>query len=85
MKTPQEVAAVIIKGPEEANLEANVDGDSTEQKMYQEKISDIETNRMASWSDMTIIKSNLWKKLHGAHGALKETATNLAQVIASKA
>lgn len=30
VKTPQEVASVIIKGPEDANLSQNVDGDKDE-------------------------------------------------------
>lgn len=34
VKTPQEVAEVIIKDPEEANLEENVDGKTSEQKKY---------------------------------------------------
>ena len=34
VKTPQEVAAVIIKGPEEANLEQNVEGEKEVQDEY---------------------------------------------------
>ena len=52
VKTPQEVAAVIIKAPEEANLEQNVEGEKEIQDEFQEKIKDIETNRMYAWSDM---------------------------------
>lgn len=36
VKTPQEVAEVIIKGPEEANLVQNTEGDQSEQQKYQE-------------------------------------------------
>jgi hypothetical protein len=52
VKTPQEVATVIIKGPEEANLEQNVEGDKEAQEEFAKKIADIETNRMYAWSDM---------------------------------
>jgi hypothetical protein len=52
VKTPQEVASVIIKAPEEANLEQNVEGEKEIQDEFQQKISDIETNRMYAWSDM---------------------------------
>jgi hypothetical protein len=52
VKTPQEVAAVIIKAPEEANLEQNVEGDKEVQEEFEKKLSDIETNRMSTWSDM---------------------------------
>jgi hypothetical protein len=34
VKTPQEVANVIIKAPEEANLLVNVEGDKTKQEEY---------------------------------------------------
>lgn len=64
MKTAQEVAQVIIKGPEDANLSQNVDGDKEEQEAYQKKIADIETNRMYLWSDMSKVKKDLWNKLH---------------------
>lgn len=44
---------MIIKGPEEANLVQNVEGDQKQQDEYQNKLSDIETNRMYAWSDMS--------------------------------
>jgi len=34
IKTPQEVAAIIIKSPEEANQVSNVEGDSLVQEAY---------------------------------------------------
>lgn len=52
VKTPQEVANVIIKAPEEANLLVNVEGEKSKQEEYQNSIKDIETNRMYAWSDM---------------------------------
>lgn len=64
VKTPQEVANVIIKAPEDANLMINVEGEKSKQEEYQEKIKDIETNRMYTWSDMSVVKENLWNKLH---------------------
>ncbi len=78
MKTPQEVAEKIIKGPEEANLLQNVDGDKEEQEDYQKKLSDIETNRMYLWSDMNKVKRDLWNKLHQVKNAVKDGVTNLA-------
>jgi hypothetical protein len=56
VKTPQEVAQVIIKSPEEANLIENYEGNKNEQTEYAKKIADIETNRMYSWSDMSKVK-----------------------------
>jgi hypothetical protein len=56
VKTPQEVAQVIIKAPEEANLLENVEGNSIQQQEFAKKIADIETNRMYSWSDMKSVK-----------------------------
>mmetsp|Transcript_16592 Transcript_16592/g.28248 ORF Transcript_16592/g.28248 Transcript_16592/m.28248 type:complete len:187 (+) Transcript_16592:227-787(+) len=64
VKTPQEVADLIIKGPEDANLMQNVEGEQTEQQEYQQKIADIETNRMYAWSDINKVKKDLWNKLH---------------------
>lgn len=78
MKTAQEVASVIIKGPEDANLLQNVDGDKAEQEAYQKKIADIETNRMYLWSDMNKVKKDLWNKLHQVKNAVKDGVTNLA-------
>jgi hypothetical protein len=69
---------VIIKGPEDANLMQNVDGDKAEQEAYQKKIADIETNRMYLWSDMNKVKKDLWNKLHQVKNAVKDGVTNLA-------
>lgn len=49
------------------------------------QVSDIETNRMNTWSDMATVKQNLWKKLHGAKSAIKDGATQLAQMISERA
>lgn len=81
VKTPQEVASVIIKGPEDANLEQNVEGEKEVQEDYQTKIADIETNRMYAWSDMPKVKKELWNKLHQVKSAMKEKVTNLAQTM----
>lgn len=83
VKTPQEVAQVIIKSPEEANLVENYEGNQNEQKEYQKKIADIETNRMYSWSDMSKVKRELWNKLHAVKDIMKKKATNLVQMISS--
>jgi hypothetical protein len=83
VKTPEEVAQIIIKGPEEANLARNVEGDELMQKEYQGKISDIETNRMYTWSDMTKVKHDLWNKLHSVKDMVKQQATNLAQLLST--
>jgi len=83
VKTPQEVASVIIKSPEEANLVENFEGNQNEQKEYQKKISDIETNRMYSWSDMGKVKKELWNKLHAVKDIMKKKATNLVQMISA--
>ena len=64
VKTPQEVADIIIKSPEEANNVQDVEGDDTEQQAAQKKIEDIETNRMYAWSDLSKVKRDLWDKLH---------------------
>lgn len=85
VKTPQEVASVIIKGPEDANLAQNVDGDVSEQAEYQKKIADIETNRMYLWSDMKKVKTDLWNKLHQVKNAAVAGVTNLAQIMVNKA
>lgn len=69
---------MIIKGPEDANLMQNVDGDKAEQEAYQKKIADIETNRMYLWSDMNKVKKDLWNKLHQVKNAVKDGVTNLA-------
>ena len=47
-------------------------------------MTDIETNRMYSWSDMSEVKKNLWKKLHAVKNAMNDQVTNLAQVLATK-
>jgi len=72
VKTPQEVAQVIIKSPEEANIVENVEGDQVQQKEYQNKIDDIETNRMYAWSDMRKVKHELWNKLHQVKDVMKK-------------
>ena len=54
----------LIKAPEEANLMINVEGEKSKQEEYQNSIKDIETNRMYSWGDMSVVKENLWNKLH---------------------
>ena len=85
VNTPQEVAQLIIKGPEEANLITNVEGDETQQQAYNNKISDIETNRMYVWSDMSKVKKDLWKKLHQVKDLMKKQATNFAQIVSTNA
>jgi len=85
VKTPQEVASVIIKGPEDANLAQNVDCDKDEQAAYQKKIADIETNRMYLWSDMNKVKKDLWNKLHQVKNAAVAGVTNLAQIMVNSA
>jgi hypothetical protein len=85
VKTPQEVASVIIKGPEDANLTQNVDGDKDEQAAYQKKIADIETNRMYLWSDMNKVKKDLCNKLHQVKNAAVAGVTNLAQIMVNSA
>ena len=64
VRTPQEVAELIIEAPEEANDPNKVEGQQKEQDEYNKKISDIETNRMYAWSDMPKVKKDLWNKLH---------------------
>ena len=83
INTPQEVANVIIKSPEEANLVENFEGNKNEQKEYQKNIADIETNRMYSWSDMAKVKRDLWNKLHAVKDIMKKKATNLVQMISA--
>ena len=80
VKTPQEVANVIIKSPEEANLVEDYEGTQAEQKQAEDKIKDIETNRMYAWSDMSKVKRELWNKLHAVKDLMKKKATNLAQI-----
>lgn len=84
VKTPEEVAQIIIKGPEEANLASNVEGDEVMQQEYQGKIADIETNRMYTWSDMQKVKRDLWNKLHSVKDMVKQQATNLAQLLSTQ-
>lgn len=36
---------------------------------------------MSSWSDMTTVKQNLWKKLHTANQMVSDGVTNLAQIV----
>ena len=76
---------MIIKGPEDANLAQNVDGDKDEQAAYQKKIADIETNRMYLWSDMNKVKKDLWNKLHQVKNAAVQGVTNLAQIMVASA
>ena len=83
VKTPKEVAEIIIKAPEEANLVQNVEGDKSTQQEYQKKIEDIETNRMYAWSDMAKVKKDLWNKLHAVKELIGKGATNLAQLFSS--
>lgn len=78
VKTPQEVAQIIIKGPEEANLVENYEGNTNEQTEAQKKINDIETNKMYAWADMSKVKNELWNKLHAAKELMKKKAVNLA-------
>lgn len=85
VKTPQEVAQVIIKSPEEANLLEDYEGSQAEQDDAQKKIQDIETNRMYAWSDMGKVKRELWNKLHAVKDLMKKKATNLAQIISANA
>lgn len=81
VKTPQEVAQVIIKSPEEANFLEYVEGNQTQQQEFQKNIADIETNRMYSWSDMGKVKRELWNKLHAVKDLMKKKATNLVQMM----
>ena len=83
INTPQEVANVIIKSPEEANLVENFEGNKNEQKEYQKNIADIETNRMYSWSDMAKVKRDLWNKLHAVKDIMKKKAINMVQMISA--
>lgn len=83
VKTPQEVAQVIIKSPDEANVVENYEGNKNEQKEYEKQIADIETNRMYSWSDMGRVKRDLWNKLHAVKDIMKKKATNLVQMISA--
>ena len=85
VKTPQEVASVIIKSPEDANLIENFEGSSSQQEVAQNEIKDIETNKMYTWSDMSQVKKELWNKLHAAKELMKKKATNLAQLISRNA
>ena len=85
VKTPQEVAQIIIKNPEEANVIENFEGNSTEQNEAQKKIDDIETNKMYTWADMNKVKKELWNKLHAAKELMKKKAINLAQIISRNA
>ena len=39
---------------------------------------------MYSWSDMSEVKKNLWKKVHAVKSVMSEQVTNLAQVLAKK-
>jgi hypothetical protein len=78
------VASIIIKGPEEANLEQNVEGDKEDQEEFAKKIADIETNRMYAWSDMPQVKKELWNKLHQVKSVMKEKVTNLAQTMVNQ-
>ena len=84
VKTPEEVAQIIIKGPEEANLVTNVEGDLVMQQEYQGNFADIETNRMYTWSDMQKVKHDLWNKLHSVKDMVKQQATNLAQLLSTQ-
>ena len=81
VKTPEEVAEIIIKSPEEANLLQNVEGDVSEQQAAQKKIEDIETNRMYAWSDLSKVKHDLWYKLHSVGAAMGQQVSNLAQLL----
>jgi len=85
VRTPQEVAQVIIKSPEDANLKQNVEGNTKEQEEFQKKIADIETNRMYTWSDIDKVKKDLWKKLHSVKNVMKQGVTNLAQIVSHHA
>ena len=91
VKTPEEVAEIIIKShsepknviksPEEANLLQNVEGDVSEQQAAQKKIEDIETNRMYAWSDLSKVKHDLWYKLHAVGSMMGQQVSNLAQLL----
>jgi microcystin degradation protein MlrC len=72
---------MIIKGPEDANLSENFEGNMKEQSDAQNKIQDIETNKMYTWADMSKVKKELWNKLHAAKELMKKKAINLAQMI----
>lgn len=62
---------MIIKSPEEANSVENVEGNQSEQSEYNSKLQDIETNRMSNWADMSVVKKNLWDKLHHAKSSMQ--------------
>jgi hypothetical protein len=38
---------------------------------------------MYTWSDMTAVKSNLWKKLHSAKQSMQDGVNSLAQIASS--
>lgn len=79
--TPQEVAEIIIKAPEDANQKDNTEGSATAQTEYNSKLQDIETNKMEYWGDIHAVKNNLWKKLHSVKDTMQQGAVNLAQLI----
>jgi hypothetical protein len=64
-------------------LVENYEGNKKEQKEFQKKISDIETNRMYSWSDMAKVKRDLWNKLHAVKDIMKKKAINMVQMISA--
>jgi len=40
---------------------------------------------MYLWSDMSKVKKDLWNKLHQVKNAVKDSVTNLAQIMVSQA
>jgi hypothetical protein len=40
---------------------------------------------MASWGDMSLVKKNLWNKLHNAKDTVQQGVINLAQIISAGA
>ena len=63
---------MIIKGPEDANLIENFEGNMKEQSDAQNKIQDIETNKMYTWADKSKVKKELWNKLHAVKDLMKK-------------
>ena len=72
------MAQLIIKAPEEANDKDNVEGNTQEQQDYNNKLSDIETNKMQLWADMSAVKNRLWKKLHSVKDSVQQGVVSLA-------
>ncbi len=40
---------------------------------------------MYTWKDMSVVKENLWNKLHQIKSSVKDGVTTLAQIVQSRA